>query len=175
LIGIGGGLTNNWAQVLTHIPPNLDFQYYFAIVMATFVFYKLFQKLPDQATVYLTGRFPMNFDTASSVHSAITKTREGIVGTYKNVKAVRAYMQDKTAEIQGMSKAIRTAIQVGKTNGIGAIKTLGAAQKVEWDKKVDETKGGKLAKDILATIPKPKKTTKRNTKKDPDVDIIGNA
>ena len=41
--------------------------------------------------------------------------------------------------------------------GWETIKTLGAAEKVEWDKKVDETKGGKLAKDILDTIPKPKK------------------
>jgi ketol-acid reductoisomerase len=79
------------------------------------------------------------------------------------------------AGIQGMSKALNTASQVGKANGTGAIKTLGAAQKVEWDKKVDETKGGKLAKDILATVPKPKKTTSRKPKKDTDEEIIGNA
>ena len=39
LIGIGGGLTNNWANTLSNISNNnLIFQYYFAMVMATFVF-----------------------------------------------------------------------------------------------------------------------------------------
>ena len=77
------------------------------------------------------------------------------------------------AGIQGISKAVSTANQVARTTlasqgkkanplntGWETVKTLGAAKKVEWDKKVDDTKGGKLAKNILATIPKPKKITK---------------
>ncbi len=78
LVGIGAGLTQHWSRILDHVPPDQIMEYYVAVIMASFVYYKLCQKLPDQAVVYLTGRFPMNYDTASTVHSAITKTKEGI-------------------------------------------------------------------------------------------------
>jgi hypothetical protein len=65
-------------------------EYYIAVIMASFVYYKICQKVPDQAVVYFTGRLSMNFDTASTIHSAITKTKEGITGTIKNVKAAGA-------------------------------------------------------------------------------------
>jgi type IV secretion system protein TrbL len=168
LIGIGAGLTNSWAQTLTNIPFNLTFQYDFAIVMATFVFYMICQKLPGQAAVYLTGRMSMNFDAVPSLPDVI-----------KAVAKIPASAVGAAAGIQGMSKAVSLATQVGKSNlesqgkktsleniGIAAIKTLGAAKKVEWDKKVDDTKGGKLAKDILDTIPIVKKVVKRVSKKD---------
>ena len=86
---------------------------------------------------------------------------------------------EKVAGIQGNAKAQSAARQVAKMNLEAqgktptaqdiqneAIKTLGEARKVEWDKIVDDTQGGKLAKDILDTIPKPKKNTKKGTKTD---------
>ncbi len=177
LVGLGIGLAQNWAQILEQAPPGHIIDDYIAVMMSSFVFYKLCIKVPDQAVSWLTGRLSMGFDAAASVnaaHKIAAKVATGAVGA--------------VAGFQGMGKAISMASQVGKTNvesqgktanfgnvGLEAIKTLGAASKVEWDKKVDETKGGKLAKNILATIPKPKKPTKRDTKKDPDVDIIGNA
>lgn len=167
LVGIGAGLTRTWSQTLDNVPIGQIVEYYVAVIMASFVYYKMCQKIPDQAAVYLTGRLSMNFDTASTMRSAVTKTREEIVGTIKNVKAVAGSYQGMKAGAQGMGKAISAASQVAKSTlegegkktnlenvGIEAIKTLGAAAKVEWDKKVDETKGGKLAKNILDTIPK---------------------
>ena len=174
LVGIGAGLTQNWSKVLDNVPIGQIMEYYIAVIMASFVYYKICQKVPDQAVVYFTGRLSMNFETASTIHSAITKTREGIVGTIKNVKAAGAGLEGISAGIQGMSKAVSTARKVGEASlagqgkkvnlesvGIEAIKTLGAAAKVEWDKEVDETRGGKLAKNILATIPKPKRVSKK--------------
>jgi hypothetical protein len=46
--------------------------------------------------------------------------------------------------------------------GIEPSRHLGQQRKVEWDKEVDETRGGKLAKNILATIPKPKRVSKKD-------------
>lgn len=173
LIGIGGGLTNNWANSLSNISNNnLIFQYFFAMVMATFVFYMLCKRLPEQAAVYFSGRMPMSFETFPSL-PAIVK------GTKENIKKVREWGTEKVAGIQGNAKAQSAAMQVAKMNLEAqgktptgqdiqneAIKTLGEARKVEWNKVVDDTPGGKLAKDILDTVPKPKKNTKKGTKTD---------
>jgi len=177
LVGLGVGLAQTWSQVVINAPWQKVLDYDIAVCLSTYIYYKLCVKVPDQAVSWLTGRLSMGFETASSVNAAI-----------KAVPKIPAAVAGVAAGIQGVSKAVNVASQVAKTTlasegkkanplntGWETIKTLGAAQKVEWGKKVDETKGGKLAKDILATIPKPKKTTKRNTKKDPDVDIIGNA
>lgn len=179
LVGVGAGLTRNWSQILDNVPIGQTMEYYVAVIMASFVYYKICQKLPDQAVVYFTGRLSMNFDTASTIHSAITKTKEGITGTIKNAKAVAGGVQGMKAGIEGMGKAISTASQIGRANVISqgkpanfenvgweTIKTLGAAAQVEWEKKVDDTQGGKLAKNILATIPKPKPVTKKTTPDD---------
>ena len=186
LIGIGAGLTNTWAGSLKNISDNLIFQYFFAIVMATYVFYMLCQKLPEQATVYFTGRLPMTFDivpslpdVAKGVGAVPKHVYEVGKRTYDGYKKVKDFATGAVAARQGESKARDAAIQVARMNLESqgkspspqdiqqeAIKTLGAAKKVEWDKTVDDTLGGKLAKDILGTIPEPKKETK---KKPPDV------
>jgi type IV secretion system protein TrbL len=172
LIGVGGGLTDNWASSLKNIPNNLIFQYFFAMVMATFVFFMLCQKVPAQAAVYLTGRLSMNFDAVPSlpdVVKGVAKTATSAVGG--------------VVGIVGMTKAVSVASQVAKTTlesqgkkanllntGIETIKTLGTADKAvkqeAWDRKVDDTKGGKIAKNISDSIPKPKKNTKRKTETD---------
>ncbi len=181
LIGIGAGLTNNWANSLNNISDNLIFQYFFAMVMATYVFYMLCLKLPEQATVYFTGRFPMAFEAVPSLPDVV-----------KDVNSLRKKAVEwgtgKVSGMQGDAKARSAASQVARMNLEAqgktptaqdiqkeAIKTLGAAKKIEWEKKVDDTPGGKLAKDILDAIPKPKKTPKGKTKKDPDENIIGNS
>ena len=88
LVGIGAGLTSNWSQILDNVPIGQIMEYYFAVIMASFVFYKICQKLPDQAAVYFTGRLSMNYDVATTLHSAFTKTREGIVKATKDVMAI---------------------------------------------------------------------------------------
>jgi type IV secretion system protein TrbL len=164
LIGIGGGLTNNWAQTLDNIPPNLTFQYDFAIVMATFVFYMLCKKLPEQAVVYFTGRMSMSFDAVPSLPDVVK-------GAFSISKKAGELAVGMKANIQGDAKANSAARQAasagfqaqGKTATVQeiqneAIKTLGAARKAmkdaEWNKVVDDTQDGKVAKSILESIPK---------------------
>lgn len=191
LVGIGAGLAKNWSQILDNVPIGQIIEYYVAVIMASFVYYKICQKLPDQAVVYFTGRLSMNYDTASSLHSAITKTHEGFVAAKKNVLAMADGLQGMVAGIQGSEKAQNAARQVaglnleaqGKTPSSQdiqkeAIKTLGEAKKsmrqADWEKIVDDTQGGKLAKNILDEIPKPKKVTKKDSKEISDADIIVN-
>jgi type IV secretion system protein TrbL len=183
LIGLGLGLAKTWPQNVPNTTGGLGaiIDYDIGVALSAYVYYKLCLKLPDQAVSWLTGRLSMGFETASDVKTAV-----------KTVIKTPAVAAGAVAGIQGMGKAVSVASQVAKTTlesqgkkanllntGMKTIKTLGAAEKVEWDKKVDETKGGKLAKDILAATPKPKKQTKRRTKKTSDQDsnteLIGNA
>lgn len=181
LIGIGMNLSQNWVTTLNQSTKDQVISTYMAVVLAAYVYYKLCIKVPDQAVSWLTGRLSMGFDTAADVKEAVNTTRKVAVGAVTGGVSLMA-------GVQGMSKAVSLATGVAKSKiaadgkketpfntGWETIKTLGEASKVEWEKKVDETKGGKLAKNILATIPKPKKITTRKTKKDPDETMIGNA
>ncbi len=165
LIGIGAGLTNNWAQALNNINPNQTFQYDFAILMATYVFYMLCQKVPAQAAVYLTGRLSMSFDAVPSLPDvvkgsiAIAKKAGALaagmsVGTQGYAKAYGAAKQSASADFAAQGKTVSSEEIQWQ-----AIKTLGAARKTvkqaELDKEVDSTEGGKIAKSILDNIPKP--------------------
>ena len=170
LVGIGAGLSKNWSQDLDHVPIGQVMEYYVAVIMASFVYYKMCQKLPDQAVVYLTGRMSMNYDIASSLHSAMTKTHEGFTAIRKNLMAVSDGIQGVAADIQGNARARAAASQsaiasfqaAGKTPSLQdiqkeAIKTLGAAKKEMQqearDKIIDSTEGGKLAKKIADETP----------------------
>ena len=181
LVGIGAGLSKNWSSILDNVPIGQIMEYYVAVIMASFVYYKLCQKLPDQAVVYFTGRLSMNYDTASTVHSAVKRTIKMAAGAVGGVPG-----------IVGMNKAISVATQMAKTTlesqgkkpnplntGIETIKTLGEAneevKQAAWDRKVDDTKGGKIAKDILSKIPKPSDDTKESSKSDSKQDINGSS
>jgi type IV secretion system protein TrbL len=172
LVGLGVELAQGWSQVVINAPWQKVIDYDIAVCLSTYIYYKLCVKLPDQAVSWLTGRLAMGFDAAAEV--------KAVVRTMVKIPAAAA---GAVAGIQGMSKAVSVANQVAKTTlesqgkktnlentEAEVIRTLGAAGKVEWEKKVDETKGGKLAKNILATIPKPKKVTRRSTKKDTKTD-----
>jgi len=164
LIGIGAGLTNNWAHTMDNIPFNQTLQYNFAIVMATFVFYMLCKKLPEQAAVYLTGRMSINYE-------AIPSLPDVVKGSFSMGKKVGEIATGIKAGIQGDAKANSAARQAatasftaqGKTPTpqdiqMESVKTLGEARKAmkqaDWDKVVDATQDGKVAKSILDSIPK---------------------
>jgi len=172
LVGLGVGLAQTWSQVVINAPWQKVLDYDIAVCLSTYIYYKLCLKLPDQAVSWLTGRFPLSFETAPSVNAAVK-------GAFK----VAAGAVGGAAGIAGMSKAVGVASQVVKTTlasqgkkenllntGWETIKTLGAANKAvkqeEWDRKVADTKGGKIAKNILDSIPKPKKNTKKSAKTD---------
>jgi P-type conjugative transfer protein TrbL len=163
LVSIGSGLTNNWAQTLNNIPNNEIFQYQFAVVMATFVYYVLCQKLPEQATVYFTGRFPMGFNVVPSLPDVVK-------GAFHFGKQASELHTKSEANVQGYTKAYDAAKQSvvsnfqaqGKTASPQeiqqqTIKTLGEARQsikqVEWNKVVDDTEGGKIAINIIDDIP----------------------
>jgi type IV secretion system protein TrbL len=172
LVGIGAGLTRNWSVILDNVPIGQIMEYYVAVIMASFVYYKICQKLPDQAVVYFTGRLSMNYDTASSVNAVVKDTvriAKGIVGGIPG--------------IVGMSKAVSTANQAARTTlesqgkkenlinaGWQTIKTLGAAstavKQEEWDRKVNDSEGGKIAKNITDSISNPEKSATKDIKDD---------
>jgi len=171
LIGLGLGLAKTWPQNVPHTTWDLGkiFNYDIGVALSAYVYYKLCLKLPDQAVSWLTGRFPLSFETAPSVNAAVKgafKAPAGAVGG--------------AAGIAGMSKAVSVAGQVAKTTlesqgkkpnplntGWETIKTLGAANKAvkqeAWDRKVNDTQGGKMAKNILDKMPKPKDDTKKDS------------
>ncbi len=173
LIGLGLGLAKTWIQGVPNTSNlGIIIDYDIGLALSAYIYYKLCLKLPDQAVSWLTGRFPLSFEPAPSVNAAVK-------GAFK----VAAGAVGGAAGIAGMSKAVSVAGQVAKTTlesqgekenplntGWETIKTLGAANKAvkqeAWDRKVNDTKGGKLAKNILATIPKPKKNPKKSTKTD---------
>ena len=187
LVGIGAGVSKNWSQILDNVPTGQIIEYYVAVIMASFMYYKLCQKLPDQAVVYFTGRLSMNYDTASTVHAAI----KGVISvpknsyevgkkTYEGYKKARDWAIGKSAGMQGNAQARGAASQAARANFEAqgktpteqdiqkeAIRTLGEAKKEmkqeAWKKQVDETEGGKLAKNILDTIPKSNKVPKNNS------------
>ncbi len=174
LVGIGAGLTRNWSQILDNVPIGQIIEYYIAVIMASFVYYKICQKLPDQAVVYLTGRFPMNYDTASSVNAVIKETIKmakgavggipGIVGTTKAVGGA-SQLAKVTLEGQGRKENLLNT-------GWETVKTLGEAKKEvkqeEWNRKVNDSLGGKMAKNILGKMPKtdPQPDVKTNSNND---------
>ena len=170
LVGLGVELAQGWSQVVIHAPWDKVLDVDIAVCLATYIYYKLCLKIPDQAVSYLTGRLSMGFEASTSVGAA-----------FKAIPKVPSAVTNVVAGIQGFDKAVATANQVARSNivaqgkspdfknvGLESIRTLGAASHVEWEKKLDETKGGKIAKDILASTLKPKKTSTRKPKPDPN-------
>ncbi|MBF0511410.1 MAG: P-type conjugative transfer protein TrbL [Candidatus Omnitrophica bacterium] len=166
LIGIGYGLTQNWSKALSNIPANLILQYDFAVVMATFVFYMLSQKIPEQATVYFTGRFPMSFEPVPALptlaRGVFSAGKKVVDMREKNIANIAENKMAQAGEIKAMDVAKQAALakfaQEGKTPNANeiqqeAIKTLGEAKQALWEKKVAETQGGKMAKIILDKMP----------------------
>jgi type IV secretion system protein TrbL len=160
LVGIGAGLTKNWSQILDNVPIGQIIEYYIAVIMASFVYYKICQKLPDQAVVYLTGRFPMNYDTSSSINAVLKETfkmAKGAVGGLPGIVGIT-----RAVSTAGQSAKVTLDAQGKKENllntGLETIRTLGAARtevkQEEWDRKINDTQGGKMAKFILDTTPK---------------------
>lgn len=178
LVGIGAGLARDWAQLLDTAPMNQLIESEIAVMVCAFIYYKLCEKLPDHAASYLTGRLSMSYETASSLSSSVKgvlsvpkKTYEVVKHTYDGYKKAKEFSSGVAAGMQGDAKARDTASQAaradletqGKTPNPQdiqreAIKTLGEAQRqvkqAEWDKKVDDTFGGKTAQMIIGKKPR---------------------
>jgi len=185
LIGIGAGLTDTWAQALDNIPLNLTFQYDFAIVMATFVYYMLCQKIPSQAAVYLTGRLSMNYEAVPSlpdvVKGSMAMGKKAAVAGTGMVAGIQADAKANSAARQAAVSSFQAQGKTATPQEIQneAVKTLGAARQAirqaEWDKVVDATQDGKVAKSIVDNIPQVTTDTKQDPPKEPETDLVGNA
>jgi type IV secretion system protein TrbL len=163
LIGLGLGLAKTWTQNVPNVPNTVSgwemiLDYDIGVALSAFVYYKLCLKLPDQAVSWLTGRLAMGFDTAPNVNAAIKGTgkardyieekREKIVtGMKGNAKAYDAAKASAEAGFNAQGKKAGTQDIINAT-----IKTLGRASKEvrqeAVDKKIDDTFGGKVAKQI---------------------------
>ncbi len=159
MVGIGGGLTNTWINILSNIPPGQLIETYVAVIMATFVYYKLSLSLPEQAAGYLGGGLIINAGKGPSLGAA---TAIAGVGIAMGAKAVMGM----GANAFGTIKAWNTAGQVSKASGDktwaeGKIKTLGSASiemakdgwkatKEKWTNQVNETAPGKLAQKVAS-------------------------
>ncbi|MDE2028059.1 MAG: hypothetical protein KGJ11_05930, partial [Candidatus Omnitrophica bacterium] len=166
LVGIGISLSQNWVTVLNQAGKGQIIDTYLAVAVASYVYYKLCTKLPDQAVTWLSGRFAMGFETATDIKSGV-----------KTAAAVPAEVMGGIHRVAGMARAFGAADQAAKAtlalqdkketqwNVAGeTIKTLGAAWKQEkWNKTVEGTLGGKMAKDIAAGL-----DTEATTKSDDD-------
>jgi len=156
LIGLGLGLAKTWTQ---SVPDPTDIgkiiNYEIELALSAYIYYKLCLKVPDQAVSWLTGRMSMGFDTAADVKSAVTAipkiaaaTARGVVAMAGNAKAYDAAKQVAKARFQAQGKIAGTQDIINET-----MKTLGAANRdvkqAAWDKKVGDTQGGKVAKDII--------------------------
>jgi type IV secretion system protein TrbL len=160
LIGLGLGLAKTWPN---NVPNTSDLgtilDYDIGVALSAYVYYKLCLKLPDQAVSWLTGRLAMGFDTAADVKGAAHQVAHGAVNTGKYIK------EKAIPAMKGNAKAYDTAyqatkdfyknqlIKVGEQKIINeTIKTLGRAgrevKQAESDKKIDETFGGKVSKQI---------------------------
>lgn len=160
MVGIGMGLANNWVNVLSNVNGSGLIEAFIAVIMATFVYYELCMKLPEQAASYLGGGMVINPGSGPGVMATAAAIGGGIWGTLK----LKTNME---AKMEGMTKAYRTAAKTvdsnksfgkgvdGRVDRVGEIfKTLGSAdnqiQKQSWDARVDKTYGGQVAQKVEA-------------------------
>lgn len=163
LVGLGVQLSQGWIQLITDSSWTKALDNNIAIGLASYVYYKICLKLPDQAVTWLTGRLAMGFDVTTDIKGAV-KT---VASLPAGVNKIKDYALEKAHQFAGNSKAVHAAQNTARIN-LGnqgkeltranmaeeTIKTLGSAWKREtWDKKVDETTGGKMAKDINDNMP----------------------
>ncbi len=174
LVGIGAGLAQSWSQVIKNASIGQIIDYDIAVCLSTFIYYKLCIKIPDQAVSFLTGRLSMGFDSAASVNAVV-----------KGIAKIPAAAVGLSAGVEGISKAVSVAGQLAKTSlesqgkkdnllnsGWETVKTLGEANKEikqeAWDRKVDDTRGGKIAKNIMSKLPKPAEDPPKEEKEVPE-------
>ena len=190
LIGLGLGLAKTWPQNVPNTTSGLGaiIDYDIGVALSAYIYYKLCLKLPDQAVSWLTGRLSMGFDAAASVNTVV---KEAV----KVVKVTKGVLEG-TPEREGMRKAVGAADQLAKTTLVGqgkkanflntgweTIKTLGEARsevkQEAWDRKVDDSEGGKMAKYIIGKMPIVTPDTKQGPQQDSKEDgkeiIMGNS
>lgn len=149
LVGIGGALTSQWADLLNHIPKGQVIETYIAVMMAAFVYYKLCLTLPEQATSYLAGGLAISPGQPPSIGKAALVGAAGVAFGGKSLMGLGA-------NVHGAAKSWGTVSQAAKTTGEGRIKTLNTAavgmfkdgmdeMKGKWESKVNDTFAGKFA------------------------------
>ena len=153
LVGIGGSLTSQWADLLNNIPKGQVIETYIAVIMAAFVYYKLCTTLPEQATSYLAGGLAINPGHSPSIGKAAAI---GVAGLVFGGKALLGL----GAQAHGATKTWGAVNQASKNSGESRIRTLNDSamgmfkdgvndMKTKWDGKVNDTFAGKFAQKTM--------------------------
>jgi hypothetical protein len=184
LIGLGLGLAQQWPNSIpsgkdVDLPKLIDYD--LGVALSAYIYYKLCMKVPDQAVSWLTGRLSLGFDTATDVKAGV----KAVVAAPGKLAETAVKTADKAAGVargmQGMGMAMEFAKEKAKVslaaqgreanrwNMAGeTIKTFGSAwgavKQAEWDKKMNDTTGGKMATDIVTNMNATKGDAKTQTK-----------
>ena len=142
LVGIGGGIANNWINALSNIPSGQLIETYVAVLAGSYVYYKISLTLPEQAAGYLSRGLTINAGHGPGLVATTAMTGAGIYGAWKASGAMQA-------RLEGASKAFTAAHQGAKnehagTKGIAKhIDTLGSAIKTlcDADDKIQKNAG----------------------------------
>ena len=111
IVGLGMSLSQNWVTILNQANKDQIINTYMALAVASYVYFKLCTKLPDQAVSWLTGRMSMGFDTVSDVKGAVNSVTHGAVNSVKEVVKIPGVIQGAIANAQGNSRAYDAAKQ----------------------------------------------------------------
>jgi len=128
ILGMAGGVTAGWVNTLAGIPGANMLQADGAILVASYAYWCLVVKLPDQAVGYLTGGHGINFGQ-NNLGLEVGGAAAGLaVGTYKFASVKHA--EQKIAQA-GEKLAKETARSF-------ATDKFGAAETIPTDKQVNE-------------------------------------
>ncbi len=168
IIGIGGGLTATWTNTLNNVPPASLIPSYFAVMVASYTYWALVTKLPDQAVGYLAGGHSVNFGQNNVGLTAATATVGMAVKGYnfareKITQKVTAMAGEKLAKDTATAFAKQELSSGGKKPTNKQIndfvtKTMGEARRSvkeeQWSTKVSKTNEGQVAQKIQAAMVK---------------------
>ncbi|MDE2028704.1 MAG: P-type conjugative transfer protein TrbL, partial [Candidatus Omnitrophica bacterium] len=177
LIGIGLSLAQNWTDVLNRASVDNLIDTYMAVVMASYIYYKLCIRIPNEAVTWLTGRLALGFQTAPDVktaaHAMGTAVKVAGKEVYKSIAGIPSDIAGRQGDERAYAAAQQEAIAKFKAEGKTVspqdirketVRTLGEAK---WNEIVEATGGAQLAKKIMTITAKEYPKPKSRSKKDP--------
>ena len=128
ILGMAGGVTATWVNTLAGIPGANMLQADAAILVASYTYWVLVTKLPDQAVGYLAGGHGINFGQ-HNLGLEVGGAAAGLaVGTYKFAKVKHAQQKISQAGDQLVKQTARSV----------ATEAFGAADTIPTNKQVNE-------------------------------------
>ena len=169
IVGMGGGLTATWVNTLNNVTTGTQvIPAYIAVMVASYTYWVLVTKLPDQAVGYLAGGSGINFGQ-NNVGLTAAAAAGGLAVSGYNF--ARAKITQKVTAMAGEKLAKDTATAfakqelsaggekpTGKQINDFVTKTMGEAKRSvkeeQWSSKVSKTNEGQVAQKIQAAMEK---------------------